>query len=196
MKSQTKAANPTKQLVEIKQNESSAGSTSGLAKLDNILKQSKDQISREVARLHSQQKKRPAPSSALSPNNNNSYQKSVHETSFMSGRSIEKAKNLAEQDRKSREEAKTLRIQRASALREQIQHAKDDQAKALSKSKSRVAQEKHERALEIKREKEALKEKKNEKELIERENMKKIKLLVNLTVDLERIRKRGEKIST
>lgn len=194
-KSQPKKQRATKKVVESGQT-ANPSSASGLAKLDNILKQSKDQISQEVARLQSQQKKRPVPSSALSPKNHSSYQKSVHEASFMSGRSVEKAKALAEEDRKSREEARKLKKEKATALREHIQLTKDEQARAVSKSKSKVTQEKQDRALQIKREKEALKEKKKEKELIERENLKKLKLLVELVDNVERVRKRREKLST
>lgn len=153
--------------------------SSGLAKLDNILKQSKDQIIHETARLQSQQKRRPKPvPTDVSPKGHNSHQRSAHETSVMSSRSVEKAKAFAEEDKKTREEAKKNKQEKNSLLREQIQVSKDQQALALNRSKSRVTQEKQDKALQVKREKEALKEKKREQHLIEGENIKKQKLLV------------------
>lgn len=179
-KSQTRKVEP-KKTREAEATPSVTTGSSGLAKLDNILKQSKDQISQEAARLQSQQKKRPKnlPTDA-SPKGHNSHQRSVHETSVMSSRSVEKAKAMAEEDKKTREEAKKNRQEKNSLLREQIQVSKDQQALALSRSKSRVTQEKQEKALQVKREKEALKEKKREQHLIEGENIKKQKLLVGL----------------
>lgn len=178
-KSQTRKVVEPKKIREAETALSIPTGSSGLAKLDNILKQSKDQISQEAARLQSQQKRRPKALPAdTSPKGHNSHQRSVHETSVMSSRSVEKAKALAEEDKKTRDEAKKNRQEKNSLLREQIQVSKDQQALALSRSKSRVAQEKQEKALQVKREKEALKEKKREQHLIEGENIKKQKLLV------------------
>jgi hypothetical protein len=155
---------------------------SGLAKLDIILKQSKDQISQEAARLRSQQKKRPHPSAVASPKTNtNSHQKSVQETaSVMSSRSIEKLKLLAEEDKKQREQAKKIKEEKVLLLRGQVQDFKVQHAEAITRSKSRVTQEKQERAQKVKKEKEALKEMKAEKSLIQKENQKKQKLIKEL----------------
>ena len=111
--------------------------------------------------------------------------KSVH------NKSCERVRELAQEDKAKLQEARRKKKESEVQLRNAVVDAKKAHEDRVSKSVSRMKQEKFEAALRIKKEKELLKEKINESEAVVKERYRKQKLLVAPSHPA-RARERGE----
>lgn len=142
-----------------------------LEKLSKILHSHKDQKQREEERTDRRlQKAREEKENAL--NLSTVSGKSVHH------KSCERVRELAQEDRQMLLEARRKKQEAEAQLRHAVCGAKKEHEERVSKSVSRMRQEKAEAAQKIKKEKELVKEKISESEAVAREKHRKQKLLV------------------
>lgn len=142
-------------------------------KLDLILKQNKDQKIREEERLKHKLKQKQADKERI-------LNSSLHSNRSVHNKSVDKAKELQEADHKVAEELKKKKHMDETNLKILVHELKQANEEGVSKSVSRIKQEKIEKAQQAKREKSEIKEKLNEKSLLAKERQRKQKLMREL----------------
>jgi hypothetical protein len=145
--------------------------TKEIEKLNKILISNKDQKQKEEERTNKRIRQ-------AKEDKENALNLSTMSGKSTHNKSCERARELAHEDKVKLQEAKRKKQETEAQLRSAVVDAKKAHEDRVSKSVSRMRQEKFEAALKIKKEKEQLKEKINESEAVAKEKYRKQKLLV------------------